>query len=78
MAAITINPDGLRRIGIDRGIDTDAELAQLVGVHQSNISRVLSGKAKPSNQFIAGIAAAFGYAVFPTVFTVIEDGEQAA
>jgi len=76
MAAFTINLDGLGKLCDERGIASDSALAQLVDIHQSNVSRVLAGKAKPSSQFVAGVVAAFGWSAGPRVFTVIE-GEAA-
>jgi transcriptional regulator with XRE-family HTH domain len=78
MAYLAINPDGLQRLRDQRGLDTDTALADFIDIHQSNIGRVLRGEAKPSNKFITGIAVAFGYDVFPMVFTVTEDTQKQA
>lgn len=48
--------DELRRAS---GIRSEAELARRLGVDASTLYRVSSGKTAPSNEFIAGLKAAF-------------------
>lgn len=54
-------------------IEDDQELATCIGVSKSTVSRVLTGKLAPSNQFIAGTLRAFGVAWFHELFKVVDE-----
>lgn len=71
---IIIRPGGRRAIHEHCGVDRDLDLAEHIGMHRAQISRVLSGQHAPGNRFIAGIVARCGLEfAFSQVFEVIED-----
>jgi hypothetical protein len=59
-------------------IDTDRELSARIGINQSNLSRVLTGQAKPGVPFVAGALLAFGSKAFDTLFEIVLDEDQDA
>ena len=69
----------LATLGGNDAISTDSGFAKLIGVHPSQASRVLSGKAAPGTRFIAGTLELFGVECFADLFTVEPDdaGEAA-
>lgn len=78
-----LRPDGLQLLRTNRGWITDRELAERIGINQSNLSRVLSGKAKPGVKFVAGAVQAFGVddpraigAAFVALFEIVPDTSQ--
>lgn len=62
------------------GIDTDNDLAELAGIHPTQLSRVMSGRSAPGNRFIAGLLEVFGAGAFQDLFAVVPDdnGDEAA
>lgn len=78
LATLALRPEGLQKIRKLAKITTDKELAARIGINQSNLSRVLSGKAAPGPRFIAGVIEAFGPEWFSDVFIVIPDDTQDA
>lgn len=61
------NLDALRRAN---GIETEAELARIIGVTPSTLWRVSKGEVAPSQAFIARVLVAFPHAQFATLFAV--------
>jgi len=41
------------------GIQSDAEFARRIGVDPATLYRITTGRTKPSNEFMAGLKAAF-------------------
>ena len=73
MAKLALRQDQLAKFRRLSGIKTDLEFAKRIGVHRSQVSRVLSGDAAPGPRFIAGVVALFGVECFQDLFTVIPD-----
>lgn len=61
------NLDALRRAN---GIETESELARIIGVTPSTLWRITEGKVAPSQGFIARVLVAFPHAQFATLFAV--------
>lgn len=76
LATLALRPEGLQKVRKLAKITTDADLAKQIGINQSNLSRVLTGKAAPGPRFIAGIVDAFGAEWFSDIFMVIPDDGQ--
>jgi transcriptional regulator with XRE-family HTH domain len=53
------------------GIDSDADLARVIGVDPATLYRVREGKTVASNEFLAKVAIAFPGASLDHLFTVI-------
>lgn len=66
----------LRKETATAGITTNAALAQLVGVAESTIGRVLAETVEPSTAFIAGLLDAFPDATFDDLFEVVAAPDQ--
>lgn len=71
--------DRLRRVTRTVGGEllTDKELAARIGIHPSNLHRVLAGKAAPGTKFIAGLLDVFGIEWFADLFEILP-GDEAA
>jgi transcriptional regulator with XRE-family HTH domain len=55
------------------GIATDDELARLMRVHPTQLSRVITGKSAPGNKFIAAMLRVFGVGAFQDLFELADD-----
>ena len=51
---VAIKPDGVRALMRDRRW-SEKDLAAALGVHHSQVNRVLNGKRRPGAKFIAGM-----------------------
>jgi hypothetical protein len=69
---LRINPDGLRCV-LDRAGVAHNELARLLGVDRGNLSRILRGKTRPGNGFIAGVWSLFGISALSELFIMDEE-----
>ncbi len=78
MATLALKPEGLAKIRKLARIQTDKELAELIGMDAATVSRVLTGKAAPGPKFIAGLVSAFGPEWFSDIFAVVPDDEPTA
>lgn len=77
MPTIIIRPNGPDEIRKHCGVTRDMDLAEHIGLHRGQISRVLSGKHAPGNKFIAGVIERCGLKfAFSHVFEVISDGGE--
>jgi transcriptional regulator with XRE-family HTH domain len=82
-AAVTLKlkPHGLRSLSnaraqaLGREIP-NRELAELLGVNQSNLSRILKGHADPGVPFIAGCLNVFGPYSFDCIFDIVPDPKR--
>lgn len=70
MPMLTINQEGFERAVRRAGVTTNEALARRMQVSTASVSRVRSGKANPSTQFVAGALAAFGTSWFGELFQV--------
>lgn len=52
------------------GLETDMDLANAMGVHPSQVSRVLRGGTEPGIRFVAGLLDVFGMKAFPRLFAL--------
>lgn len=52
---LAIRPGGPDKIRKRCGVTLDKDLAAAIKLSAASVSRILSGKATPSNRFIAGI-----------------------
>jgi transcriptional regulator with XRE-family HTH domain len=61
MPFLEIDHDGLKRLrAVYRDVDTEPLFAAQLGIDRSIVNRVLRGKRRPSNQFIASVRKTFG------------------
>jgi hypothetical protein len=60
LAHIELRTDKLTDLRRVAGLESDAELARRMGVHQSSLIRVLTGKSKPGIPFVAGLLDVVG------------------
>lgn len=75
---LKLKPHGLQslRIAREQALGRkipDRELAQLLGVNQSNLSRIVKGDADPGNPFIAGCINVFGPLSVDCLFEIVPD-----
>jgi transcriptional regulator with XRE-family HTH domain len=68
----------LRRVSRTVGghLLTDKELAERIGIHPSNLHRVLTEKAAPGTKFIAGLLDVYGIEWFSDLFEILPDDEE--
>lgn len=71
MLTLSINEEGLNRLREDYRLPLDKDLATRIGVNKSTLSRVLEGKSRPGDRFIASILTAFPVK-FEDIFDVVE------
>jgi hypothetical protein len=72
MPAVAIRDEATGKITAKLGSTHNQDIARHIGVHPSQVSRVLSGKNPPGNQFIAGVVLRFGLRfAFQHVFIVV-------
>lgn len=76
LATLALKPEGLSKIRKLARIETDKQLAEMIGLDAATVSRVLTGKAAPGPKFIAGLIGAFGAEWFTDLFVVVPDDEQ--
>jgi hypothetical protein len=77
VARLVLQLDQLNRYRREHGIGTDDDLAKRIGVHATQVSRVLRG-AQPGAKFIAGLQLLFGKEAFLDLFAVEPDNGRAA
>ena len=77
LSTLELRPEGLAKIRKLARINTDRQLAELIGMDAATVSRVLTGKAAPGPKFIAGLIGAFGPGFFTDLFAGIP-GDDAA
>lgn len=72
--SLAIRPDGPQMIRQHCGVTRDRDLAEHIGLHPGQVSRVLSGKHAPGNRFIAGVVDRCGIKfAFDHVFQILPD-----
>lgn len=69
-STIRLNRTKLDELRRANDIDTEAELARVIGVAPETLWRVSTGKVAPSTAFIARTLVAFPHTRFETLFTV--------
>lgn len=70
--SIAIRRDRLASLRRRRGLEADIDLANAMGMHRGNISRVLSGKQQPGPRFQAALILALD-ARMGDLFVVVGD-----
>ncbi|MFD4111642.1 helix-turn-helix domain-containing protein [Streptomyces sp. NPDC058650] len=65
-----LNRPSLDRLRQAHGIESDADLARVIGVNAATLYRVSNGITIPSNEFMAKVAMAFPAAKFNQLFTL--------
>jgi transcriptional regulator with XRE-family HTH domain len=70
--AVVLNRSNLDELRRAHGIQTEAELARIIGVSPATLWRVTTGEVKPSNGFIARVLIAFPHASMSTLFEVVK------
>lgn len=78
LATIELNRQGLAKVRRLAKIEFDHQLAALIKVDATTVSRVLTGKCAPGARFIAGCIEAFGADCFSDLFVVVPDEGSAA
>jgi lambda repressor-like predicted transcriptional regulator len=74
LAHIELRTDKLTDLRRVAGLESDAELARRIGIHQSSLIRVLTDQSKPGIPFVAGLLDVFGGAHwFERLFTIAQD-----
>jgi transcriptional regulator with XRE-family HTH domain len=74
VAKIALKRDQLTKFRrIKGGLDTDAQLAEQIGVNPGQVSRVLKGTSAPGTKFIAGCLELFGVECFADLFSIEPD-----
>lgn len=58
VATLHLRTDNLAKIRRWKGISTDAQLAEAMGIDPGNLSRVLRGAQQPGPKFIAALCHA--------------------
>jgi DNA-binding XRE family transcriptional regulator len=69
--AVVLNRSKLDELRRANGIQTEAELARIIGVSPATLWRVTTGEVNPSNGFIARVLLAFPHASMSTLFEVV-------
>ncbi len=75
---LTVDRGRLDELRKAHGIDSDADLARVIGVDPATLYRVREGKTVASNEFLAKVAVAFPGASFDRLFTVVHPLAAAA
>lgn len=75
--AVQLRTDQFRRHAEKRGLTTDQEVAEHLGVSRTTVMRALNGQHPPGERLIAATLAAFPDVKFEDVFRVV-GGDQAA
>ena len=71
MPALAIRSNARETIREICGGSSDADISDCIGVHSTQVGRVLSGKYAPGNRFIAGVVDACGPEIaFKKVFKI--------
>lgn len=65
-----LNRPGLDRLRKAHGIESEADLARVIGIDPVTLYRVSTGRTLPSNSFMAKVATAFPAAKFDQLFTL--------
>ncbi|MFD1547054.1 helix-turn-helix domain-containing protein [Nonomuraea guangzhouensis] len=73
MATLVLRADKFNAYRRLAGLDTDASLAQKIGVDPTTVYRVLNGRTAMSAKFIAGIVQIFGADLFADLFEIVAD-----
>lgn len=73
VARLVLNLDQLDQYRQEHHIETDDALAERIGVHPTQVSRVVRGGAQPGQKFIAGLLLIFGKEAFGDLFDVEPD-----
>lgn len=76
VASLRLRVDQLAKIRRWKGVKTDVDLAQRMGIDAGNLSRVLSGKQTPGAKFIASLCQALD-AELGDLFEVVGEDEVA-
>jgi DNA-binding XRE family transcriptional regulator len=71
--AVLLNRSKLDELRRANGIETEADLARIIGVSPETLWRVSNGKTIPSNGFIARVILAFPHASMAALFVVKPD-----
>lgn len=66
--AVRIRPDAVIARRNAAGMTSNRALAELAGVDQSTLQRILGGTAEPSSRFISGLLRALPDAKFEDLF----------
>lgn len=78
MARLVLRLDKLQQLRQQHGdLENDQDLAYAIGVHPTQVSRVLRG-ASAGNKFVAGLALVFGKEALLELFDVEPDNGAAA
>ena len=70
---LRLRTDQLEKMRRLAGIQTDAALAERMGVDPATVSRVLKGKNSPGPKFMAALVSCFPGFDLDDLFEVIED-----
>lgn len=77
-ATIALRRDKLDELRRANGIDTEADLARIIGVSPTTLWRISEGKSAAGPGFIARTLLAFPHAKFETLFAIAQPESLAA
>lgn len=69
--AFVLNKNRLEELRKAHGIETNEDLARVIGVNTATLHRVTKGDVTPSNSFMARVAVAFPSTSFDQLFTIV-------
>lgn len=73
MARIELRFDRFDSAAAARGLDTDAAIADHLGIDRATMWRIRQRRIAPGERFIAATLAAFPDLTFDALFTVVQD-----
>lgn len=76
--AFVLNVPRLEILRKAHGIETNEDLARVIGVNPATLHRVSVGKVNPSNGFMAAVSLAFPSTSFDQLFLVTVNHAKAA
>ena len=74
---IMVRKDAVARARVARGLESNTALAAQMGIHRTQIGRILSGQQRPGEQFIACLCVALEMSM-NDLFVVVEADEARA
>lgn len=77
-AVIRLRLEAFEKHCAKRGLRTLGDRADFIGIHYTNLGRIIRGDVVPGEVFIAATLAAFGVRRFYELFEVVIDDDESA